>query len=117
MTENIDTLSKFGQSFQTKVIGALLTDDKFLSSIEEITTPKFFESEANKWIVQEIIDYFQDYKRPPTMDVFKVKVSNLDNEVLKTTVVDQLRHVYTQVGKTYLNQVSTIVSKIWSMVR
>lgn len=105
MTENIDTLSKFGQSFQTKVIGALLTDDKFLSSIEEITTPKFFESEANKWIVQEIIDYFQDYKRPPTMDVFKVKVSNLDNEVLKTTVVDQLRHVYTQVGNVDLDYI------------
>lgn len=105
MTENIDTLSKFGQSFQTKVIGALLTDDKFLSSIEEVTTPKFFESEANKWIVQEIIDYFQDYKRPPTMDVFKVKVSNLDNEVLKTTVVDQLRHVYTQVGNVDLDYI------------
>jgi replicative DNA helicase len=105
MTENIDTLSKFGQSFQTKVIGALLSDDKFLSSIEEVTTPKFFESEANKWIVQEIIDYFQDYKRPPTMDVFKVKVSNLDNEVLKTTVVDQLRHVYTQVGNVDLDYI------------
>jgi replicative DNA helicase len=105
MTETIDTLSKFGQSFQTKVIGALLTDDKFLHSVEEITTTKFFESEANKWIVQEIIDYFQDYKRPPTMDVFKVKVSNLDNEILKTTVVDQLRHVYTQVGNVDLDYI------------
>lgn len=105
MTENIDTLSKFGQSFQTKVIGALLTDEKFLGSIEEVTSTKFFESEANKWIVQEIIDYYQDYKRPPTMDVFKVKVSNLDNEVLKTTVVDQLRHVYTQVGNVDLDYI------------
>jgi len=105
MTENIDTLSKFGQSFQTKVIGALLTDEKFLGSIEEVTSTKFFESEANKWIVQEIVDYYQDYKRPPTMDVFKVKVSNLDNEVLKTTVVDQLRHVYTQVGNVDLDYI------------
>jgi replicative DNA helicase len=96
--QHIDTLSKYGQGFQSKVISALLTDEKFLSQIEEITTPKFFESEANKWIVGEILDYHEQYRRPPTMDVFKVKVSNLDNEVLKTTVVDQLRHVYTQVG-------------------
>ena len=44
MTE-IDNLSKFGQSFQSKVVSALLTDEKFLDTLSEITTPKFFESD------------------------------------------------------------------------
>ena len=104
MTE-IDNLAKFGQSFQSKVDSALLTDDKFLDTLSEITNPKFFESEANKWIVGEIIDYHEEYRKPPTLDVFKAQVSKLDNEVLKTTVVEQLRHVFTQVGNVDLDYI------------
>ena len=104
MTE-IDNLAKFGQSFQSKVVSALLTDEKFLDTLSEITNPKFFESEANKWIVGEIIDYHEEYRKPPTLDVFKAQVSKLDNEVLKTTVVEQLRHVFTQVGNVDLDYI------------
>ena len=45
MTETQDNLSKFGQSFQSKVV-SLLTDEKFLDTLSEITNPKFFESES-----------------------------------------------------------------------
>lgn len=91
--QEIDNLSKFGNSFQSKVVSALLTDGKFLEKLSEILSPKFFESEANKWIVDEIIEYNEEFRKPPTMDVFKVKLSKLDNDILKTTVVEQLRHV------------------------
>ena len=73
--QEIDNLSKFGNSFQSKVVSALLTDGKFLEKLSEILSPKFFESEANKWIVDEIIDYNEEFRKPPTMDVFKVKLS------------------------------------------
>ena len=53
--QETDNLSKFGQSFQSKVVSALLTDEKFLDTLSEITSPKFFESEANKWIIDEIL--------------------------------------------------------------
>ena len=86
MTE-IDNLSKFGQSFQSKVVSALLTDEKFLDMLSEITTPKFFESDANKWIIGEILDYHEEFRKPPTLDVFKGQLSKVDNEVLKTTIV------------------------------
>ena len=39
------------------------------------------------------------------MDVFKVKLSKLDNDILKTTVVEQLRHVYTQIGNVDLDYI------------
>ena len=96
MTEQ-DNLAKFGQSFQSKVVSALLTDEKFLDTLSEILNPRFFESEANKWIVDEIVDYHEEFRKPPTLDVFKAQVSKLDNDILKTTVVEQLRHVFTQV--------------------
>ena len=105
MIETQDNLSKFGQSFQSKVVSALLTDEKFLDTLSEITNPKFFESEANKWIIGEIIDYHEEFRKPPTMDVFKAQISKLDNEVLKTTVVEQLRHIFTQVGNVDLDYI------------
>lgn len=100
-----DNLSKFGNSFQSKVISALLTDEKFLDKLQEVISPKFFESDANKWIVDEIIDYHDEYRKAPSMDVFKHKLATLDNDILKTTVVEQLRHVYTQIGNVDLDYI------------
>ena len=83
----------------------LLTDEKFLDTLSEITTPKFFES-ANKWIIGEILDYHEEFRKPPTLDVFKgAQLSKLDNDVLKTTIVEQLRHVFTQVGNVDLDYI------------
>lgn len=103
--DTADNLSKYGQSFQSKVISALLTDSKFLDQLDGIISPKFFESEPNKWIVEEIIDYHSNYKKNATLDLFKVKVSQLKNESLKASVVDQLRHVYTQIGNIDLDYI------------
>jgi replicative DNA helicase len=105
MSNTQDTLSKYGQSFQAKVISALLTDKTLLDTLNEIIHKKFFESEANKWIVTEIKDYYDEYKSAPTLDVFKVKVSNIDNGSLAKSVVEQLKVVYTQVGKEDLQYV------------
>ena len=103
--QEIDTLSKYGQSFQSKVVSALITDNKFLDTISEVTTSKFFENDANKWIVSEILSYHEEYRKPPTLDVFKSQLSKVDNEVLKKTVVEQLRHVFTNVGNVDLDYI------------
>lgn len=105
MSNSLDTLSKYGQSFQAKVVSALLTDKTLLDTLNEIIHKKFFESEANKWIVSEIKDYYDEYKAAPTLDVFKVKVSNIDNGTLAKSVVEQLKIVYTQIGKEDLQYV------------
>ena len=47
-----DTFSKFGYSFQIKLIAALFKDRLFLQQISDILNPAFMESEANQWIVQ-----------------------------------------------------------------
>jgi replicative DNA helicase len=105
--QEVDTLSRYGQSFQSKVLSALITDAKFLDTVAEITTQKFFESEANKWIVSEILDYHSEYRKAPTLDVFKVQLSKVDNDILKKTVVDQLKHIWTQVGNTDLEYIKS----------
>jgi replicative DNA helicase len=97
-----DTLSKYGQSFQTKVISALLTDERMMDTLSDVIHKKFFESEANKWIVDEIVSHHKDYNKVPSLDVFKVQVSKLENQSLQKTIVTQLKEVYGQIGNTDL---------------
>ena len=60
--EATDTLVKYGQSYQSRVVTSLITDVKFLEQVSEITKEEFFESDANRWIVRSVIDYFNDYR-------------------------------------------------------
>ena len=96
--EVVDTLVKYGQSYQSKVVASLITDVKFLEQVTEITKPAFFESQANQWIIQEVQDYFDEFRAIPTMEVFKIKVGSVEDKALKQTVIEQLKNVYTQVG-------------------
>jgi len=93
-----DTLSKYGQSFQTKVVAAILSDDRMLDTLGDVIHKKFFESEANKWIVEEVVAYYNEYHRLPSLDVFKVQVSKVDNSALQKTIVAQLKEVYQSIG-------------------
>jgi hypothetical protein len=106
MTEN-DNLKKYGASFQTKIIAGLLSDKTFLERINDIVDVNYFESNAQQWIVGEIISYYIEYKTIPTLDVFKVKVLAIENDVLKAAIVEQLRSVYTKISDsdlTYVNE-------------
>jgi len=96
--ESKDTLVMYGTSYQTKVVASLLADVKFLEQVSDITKPVFFESEANKWIISEVIEYYNEYRCPPTMEVFKIKINSIEDKVLKQTVVEQLKAVYLQIG-------------------
>ena len=96
--EAVDTLVKYGQSYQSKVVASLITDVKFLEQVGEITKPAFFESQANQWIVKETQTYFDEFRAVPTMEVFKIKVGDIEDKGLKQTVVEQLKNVYLQIG-------------------
>jgi replicative DNA helicase len=89
-----DRLSSYGYAFQVKVITALLTDKSFLQQISDIMVPKYFESEANNWIVDTILEYHKEYKSSPTLEVMKVKMEDLDHDVLKTQVVQHLKDAW-----------------------
>ena len=86
-----DRLSDFGYNFQIKFIASLFSDRTFLQQIIDILDPSYFEAEANKFIVKTIKNYFLKYKQAPTMEVMKVKIQEIENEVLAKTVVENLK--------------------------
>tara|TARA_B100002003_G_scaffold142308_1_gene131687 strand:- start:348 stop:1709 length:1362 start_codon:yes stop_codon:yes gene_type:complete len=98
-----DTLTKFGSSFQSKIIMSLLSNKEFIQTISDIIEPSIFDSDANKWLVKSIKDYFIEYKTPPTLEVLKIKVGEIENDILKTSVIEKLKDAWNHREATDLN--------------
>ena len=96
------TLSQFGHVFQAKIISSLLSDKKFIQTICDILEPEYFDSDANKWLAKEIRDYFFEYKTSPTLEVMKVKIDDMENDVLQVSVVENLKESWRNVNSTDL---------------
>jgi hypothetical protein len=92
--EEIDNLKKYGSEFQSKCIASLVTDQLFVERIFDILTPDYFESDSNKWLVQQSMDYFMKYKSCPTIQVFGIQLEKEKSDVLKSAVEEQLKNVY-----------------------
>jgi len=90
----LQKLSQYGKPFQIKVLGSLLTDKAFLLNVRDVLQDDYFDADAHKWILQEIVRYFDKYHATITMDVLKIELNKIDNDVLKTAIKEELRNSY-----------------------
>ena len=90
----LKALNQYGKSFQLKVLGSLLTDKKFLLNVRDVLSENYFDSDAHKWIVNEIIKYFDKYHTTITMDVLKVELQKVENDILQIALKEELRNSY-----------------------
>jgi replicative DNA helicase len=90
----LNSLENYGIGFQTKVISALLTDKPFLQNVNDVLTDEYFSNTAHKWVVNEVLKYYQKYHTNPTMDVLKVEMKKVENEVLQLSIKEQLKEAY-----------------------
>jgi replicative DNA helicase len=77
-----------------KVISSLLTHKEFLQNINDVLSDEYFSNPAHKWIINQIIQYYENYHTTISMDILKVEMKKMDNEVLKVSVKEQLREAY-----------------------
>ena len=89
-----DRLQEFGHNFQIKSIVCLMSKPDFIEQVIDILDENNYDNDSLKWIVKECKKYFNEYKKPITLVVFKVKVNEVTNDVLKTTIVETLKEVY-----------------------
>ena len=89
-----DRLSEFGYTFQIKIITCLLKNKEFLQQINDILDESYFENESNQFLVSTIKEYFTEYKGVPTAEVMKVKISEIKDEVLKKSIVSNIKDAY-----------------------
>tara|TARA_R110002072_G_scaffold200349_1_gene358083 strand:- start:4352 stop:5698 length:1347 start_codon:yes stop_codon:yes gene_type:complete len=90
----LKALNQYGKGFQLKVLGSLLTDKVFLLNVRDVLQEDYFDSDAHKWIINQIVGYFDNYHTTVTMDVLKVELQKLDNDILKVALKEELRNSY-----------------------
>jgi replicative DNA helicase len=90
----LSSIDEYGPSFQMKVISSLLTHKEFLQNINDVLSDEYFSNPAHKWVINEILKYYEKFHTTISMDILKVEMKKLDNEVLKVSVKEQLREAY-----------------------
>lgn len=102
-----DSISKYGYSFQIKLIAALLSDPAFVSQTYDILDEKYFDSESIKWIVKKCFTYFNEYKKLPTLDVLKVYIDRIEDELLSSEIINSVRDSIAQIEASDIQFVKT----------
>ena len=90
----LNSVSDYGKGFQIKVLSSLLTHKELLTNIHDIISDEYFESASHKWIVSEILKYYDKYHTTPSLDILKVELQKIDNDVLQVSIKDQLKQAY-----------------------
>ena len=90
----LKSIDEYGSIFQMKVISSLLTHKNFLQNINDVLDSEYFSNPAHKWIINEILDYYEKYHTTISMDILKVEMKKVENEVLQVSIREQLREAY-----------------------
>ena len=90
----LQSLNQYGFEFQIKVISSLLSHKEFLVNIHDIISDEFFEKDAHRWIIKQILDYYDKYHTTPSLEVLKVELKKVENEVLQIAIKEQLKEAY-----------------------
>ena len=90
----LSQLTDYGPAFQVKTLGALLTRKEFLQNIHDILSDEHFPNPAHKWVINEILKYWTKYHTVISMEVLTIEVKRLDNEIMQTSIKEQLKEAY-----------------------
>jgi replicative DNA helicase len=90
----LSNLNSYGPGFQIKVLASLLNHKEFLINIHDILSEDYFDNQAHKWIIKEVLKYYEKYHTTPTMEVLKVELKRIQNEVLQISIKEQLKEAY-----------------------
>ena len=87
----LNSINQYGHDFQIKVLSSLLTHKEFLVNIHDIISEEYFENQAQKWAIKEVLNYYDKYHTTPSLDILKVELQKVDNEVLQIAIKEQLK--------------------------
>lgn len=93
--ETVESLAKFGRTFQEKACHAFIQDTLFAEQISDIIKPDFFELRYLQHVAEKYFDFKQKYKTYPSLDVLEtITVNNSDeDDLVKTQVKEYLEKV------------------------
>jgi len=89
------SLEDYGSKFQTKVISSLLTDKKFLTNVHDIIDKEYFTNPSSQWIIDSILQYYQKFHTTPSLDILKIELQRVSNDILQIAIKEKLKEAYT----------------------
>ena len=104
----LKTLVDYGAPFQVKTIGALLTRKEFVQNIYDILSDEHFPNPAHKWIINEILQYWNKYHTVISMDTLKIEVKNAIDKVKPENYKNYFNYAYKKKdNRNYNRKIST----------
>ena len=77
----------------------------FLEQIVDILDEKYTSNDAFRWLIKEIREYYNEYKDVITMNVFKIKIQEIDSDLLQVNVKDVLKEVFKNIEASDLDYI------------
>jgi replicative DNA helicase len=93
----IDNLQKYGIDFQIKIIVGILSDKSFFERVLDMIEVDAFENESHRWIVNESIHYYNQYREMPSLQVFKVRIDTIQSPDFKTSVIEHIKPIFNKI--------------------
>lgn len=90
---SLGTLNEYGHNFQIKLLSCIITDKMFLQQIIDILESSYFDSDSNVKICDIVKKYFKEYSTTPTLEVLATEVKKFENEVVKSSIKENLKEV------------------------
>jgi replicative DNA helicase len=90
----LNTLTAYGAGFQVKVLSSLLKNKEFLQTINDVIYPEMFDNPSSQWLVSQLLKYYYKYHTIPSLDYMQIEVKKIENDILKISVVDQIKEAY-----------------------
>ena len=90
----LTNLNQYGTGFQIKVLSSLLTHKEFLVNINDMLSEEYFDNQAHKWVIKEVLKYYDKYHTTPSMEILAVELQKCGNEVLQISIKEQLKEAY-----------------------
>ena len=71
----LNSINQYGHDFQIKVLSSLLTHKEFLVNIHDIISEEYFENQAQKWAIKEVLNYYDKYHTTPSLGYIKSRTT------------------------------------------
>jgi replicative DNA helicase len=84
-------LANFGFKFQAKIMSCIMTDPAFVSQVYDLVKLEYFDSESVKFLIDRSLEYFKKNKKVPTLDVLKVFIDRVEDDLLKQEIINTLK--------------------------
>ena len=90
----LNSINQYGHDFQIKVLSSLLTHKEFLVIFMILYQKNILKIKHKNGLLKKYLSYYDKYHTTPSLDILKVELQKVDNEVLQISIKEQLKQAF-----------------------